>query len=77
MQTIYINIYIYTKTKLPIRIHSAAIYKQTYDLQIVVMQYTFISFNIKYSIKVMLYSYLILKKMNDRITDSYYINKYT
>jgi len=28
-------------------------------------------------IKVILYSYLILKKMNERITDSKYINKYT
>jgi len=27
--------------------------------------------------KVILYSYLILKKMNERITDSKYINKYT
>ena len=27
--------------------------------------------------KVILYSYLILKKMNERITDSSYINKYT
>jgi len=29
------------------------------------------------SFKVILYSYLILKKMNERITDSYYCNKYT
>ena len=29
------------------------------------------------TIKVMLYSYLILKKMNECITDSLYINKYT
>jgi len=28
-------------------------------------------------LKVILYSYLILKKMNERITDSKYINKYT
>ena len=28
-------------------------------------------------VKVILYSYLILKKMNERITDSQYINKYT
>ena len=28
-------------------------------------------------LKVILYSYLILKKMNERITDSEYINKYT
>jgi len=28
-------------------------------------------------VKVILYSYLILKKMNERITDSKYINKYT
>ena len=28
-------------------------------------------------VKVILYSYLILKKMNERITDSYYCNKYT
>ena len=29
------------------------------------------------SFKVILYSYLILKKMNERITDNSYINKYT
>jgi len=28
-------------------------------------------------VKVILYLYLILKKMNERITDSLYINKYT
>jgi len=28
-------------------------------------------------VKVILYSYFILKKMNERITDSYYINTYT
>ena len=28
-------------------------------------------------LKVILYSYLILKKMNERIIDSQYINKYT
>ena len=30
-----------------------------------------------WALKVILYSYLILKKMNERITDSYYCNKYT
>jgi len=37
-------------------------------------------FNLKFRIttfKVILYSYLILKKINERITDSYYCNKYT
>jgi len=28
-------------------------------------------------LKVILYSYLILKKMNERIADIYYCNKYT
>jgi len=28
-------------------------------------------------VKVILYSYLILKKINERLTDSYYCNKYT
>jgi len=28
-------------------------------------------------VKVILYSYFILKKVNERITDSYYCNKYT
>ena len=36
-----------------------------------------IGFGTWVNVKVLLYSYLILKKMNERITDSWYINKYT
>ena len=35
------------------------------------------TFMVNTYIKIILYSYLILKKMNERITDSKYINKYT